>query len=209
MMKSLSRVGSVIGFALALGWAGSRVVAQDVNLYQIVRFEYFTQATTNRASTDAATFHNLDAFVEETYAGSVQSVTIKSPKGWSEAMVSNQDHFYLPQVPGETFDLSQSAPSGAYRFDVMGNSGEQQKSVSLPGPATGLAPVRIANFDDAQKVDATNDFVLEWEQVIDRTPHDFLLFHVTDSGGNKVFDSGEVPIGQTTLTIPGWNFATE
>src|SRR5262249_45465493 len=52
------------------------------------------------------------------------------------------------------------------------------------------------------KVDATRDFLLEWEQVIDRTPHDFLIFHVVDSDGSKIFDSGDLVMGQNTLTIP-------
>jgi Calx-beta domain len=202
MSKSLAPFGSVIGVAFALGWATTRAGAQDVDAYEVIRFEYFTQATTNRASTDAAAFHNLGAYLNETYPGSVQSATIKSPKGWTEAMDSRDSYFDLPQVPGETVGLPQSAPAGAYHFDVIGASGEQQKTVSLPEPANGLAPVRIANFNAAQKVDASRDFQVEWEQVIDRTAHDFLSLHVIDSGGDKIFDSGDVLLGQTALTIP-------
>src|SRR5262245_42308826 len=100
MIKLLSPVGSIIGLALAC--CVTRVLAQDVNLYQVVRYEFFTQATTNRASTDAATVHNLAAYVNETYPGSVQSITRQSPKGWSQAMVDAGNYFYLPSVPGET-----------------------------------------------------------------------------------------------------------
>ena len=204
MIKSLSLVGSIVGLGLACG--GTRALAQDVNWYQVVRFEYFTQATTNRASTDAATAHNLEAFVDDEYGGSVQSATIKSPKGWSQAMVDAGNYFYLPSVPGETAVLPGSAPSGAYRFDVTGNSGEQRETISVAGPASGLAPVRVANFDAAQTVDASNDFQLEWEKVIDRTTYDFLTISINDSSRSSIFKSTNLPIGQTALTIPAGTF---
>src|SRR4051794_15966468 len=104
-----SEVRNMPWLALAFLSLASTALAQDVDAYQIVRYEYFTQATTNRASTDAAAIHDLGAYVFERYAGSIQSAAITSPKGWNQAMVSFDNHFYLPEVPGETVFLSQPA----------------------------------------------------------------------------------------------------
>src|SRR5215831_12175656 len=177
--------------------------ALDFVAYDIVREEWFTQATTNRASTDAAARHGLGAYVSPSAPGTVTSASIRVPSGWVGAMTDNGQYYYLPTISGHSIDLPATAPAGIYQFAVVGaNDGLRRRSLTLPAPATGIAPARIANFPEAQLVDATQDFEVRWDKIPRRGPGDGLFFHVVGPDNTRIFDSGIISLDTTNLIIP-------
>src|SRR5437667_10138178 len=94
---------------MALGWSCScSILAQDVRYYDLIRQEFFSQATTNRAATGTAVAHDLFGAVASAFGGSLASVTLSSPggaRGWSMSLSNNGTGFVTALVPGETFHL--------------------------------------------------------------------------------------------------------
>jgi hypothetical protein len=179
-----------------------RCPAQDVREYQIVREDYFTQATTNRAATDADLLHELYAYAFPAYAGAIISASFSSPQGWTLSLTNTGTLFASPPVAGETLNLPASARAGRYHFDVAGTSGaEQGINLSLPGPAVGIPPVRISNFPEAQSVDATEAFAVQWDKIARRTPYDYATLNIT-TNSVRVYTSSSITLDQTSVTLP-------
>jgi len=177
--------------------------AQDIRSIQLIRGEYFTQATTNRPSTDAAAAHYIFAYAVPAYSGAIQSATLKSPLGWTAELTNRGEFFFLSSQRGQNGDLAKPAPAGSYQFDVLGAAqAELKKTLALPGPATAIPPARIANFREAQQVDAAQPFTLLWEKIARRGAQDFLLLQIYATNGTQVFDSGHLSIEETNIFIP-------
>lgn len=186
-------------------WA-NQCPAQDVREYQIVREDYFTQATTNRAATDADLLHELYAYAFPAYDGAIISASFSSPQGWTLSLTNTGAFFASPPVAGETLNLAASARAGRYHFDVAGTSGgEQGINLSLPGPAVGIPPVRISNLIEAGTVDSAQPFDLHWDKIARRTPYDYLTLNIT-TNGVRVYTSPSINLDQTSVTIPAGTF---
>src|SRR5215475_11611908 len=187
MNQSYPRPTAVFTLICAL-WV-SRCPAQDVREYQIIRVEYFTQATTNRAATEADLLHELYAYAFPAYNGAIISATFSSPQGWTLPLTNTGSSFASPPSPGETLNMPKSASAGRYHFDVVGASGGQQgMNLSLPGPAVGIPPVRISNFVEAQTVNASESFDVQWDKIARRGAFDYLTFDITTNGA-RVYTS--------------------
>ncbi len=208
MTSRLSRSPKSIRFwgslCLCLACLAPRATqAQDVEGYQVIRGEYFTQATTNRAATGTAQAHALSAYLIPLYNGAVESATVHSPSGWMLAMTNTGSVLELPHQAGDTIDLSAPAAAGTYLFDEVGTTkGELQTKLALPGVASGLPPVRIANLRDAEAVDASQPFLLQWEKVPRRNARDYLALDIYDSDHNQIFHTESLSLDQTNLTLP-------
>jgi len=179
-------------------------VAQEVHGTELIREEFFTQATTNRASTASALTHDLFGELLPS-AGAVDSVTLNSPggeHGWSLAMSNNGSYFVTPSVAGQTYHLPGPAPAGPYQFKVLGSGGDSPalKAV-LPGAANGLAPLRIANFGEAQRLDANQPFTLAWDKVVGAGARDFIGVVVYATNGDRVFRAPKQSRTETNLII--------
>jgi len=177
---------------------------------EIARTEYFTQATTNRADTAHAVFYELSAFVIPAYEGSVLSATITWPSRQEYAMTNDSGQFMLLNASGDAVNLSAAAPSGTYRFQVQcASQGMQTVKVSMPGPATGIPPLRVANFEALQGVDASQPFGVFWDKVADKSANDYLELHIIDASGNEVFTNDQIRLDETNVTIPAGTLAPD
>jgi len=79
----------------------------------------------------------------------------------------------------ESIALTVPAPRGIYQFNVGTLSqGLRVFRLSLSGPATGIPPIRVANFPEAQAIDASQPFTLRWDKVSKRGAKDYLAFDI-------------------------------
>src|SRR5438105_4851384 len=193
--------------------------AQDVWYYDLVRQEFFAQATTNRPATGAAVTHDLFGALAALPGSSLGSVTLSSPggaRGWSLDLNFNGTRFLTSSQPDETYHLSRPAASGAYQFQVLRTSGSIENfKATLPGPANAYAPPRVANFLEAQTVDASQPFTVRWDKVNGTRVHDFVGVQIFATNGDSVFSSSLQNGSETNLTIeagrlqPGSNYNAE
>ncbi len=177
--------------------------AQDVHYYELWREEYFTQATTNRASTTSDVAHELGGEVVAAYSGALLSASLKIPQHTSLALTASGDNFYLENNSGGEIVLSAPAPAGSYQFNVQeASQGNKTYLFTLPGPAIGLLPLRIANLPAAQAIDAAQTFTLQWDKTINSGPHDYLRLHIFDTNDTLVFSQSDISLTTTNLDIP-------
>lgn len=173
---------------------------QDVSLYEIVREEFFTQATTNRASTVNAVGHLVAVYVVPASAGSVLSASVSGPGSAMLSLTDSGSYFYL--ASGQAPPLLLPARAGAYHFNVTGASqGGLSHTVSLPGTANGIPPVRVANYLEAQSVDASQPFDVQWEKVVRRSAYDVLELNIYGPDGQSVFSQSSISLMDINLTI--------
>ena len=66
--------------------------------------------------------------------------------------------------------------------------------------------MRVANFPEAQAVDASQPFTLRWDKVIKRGASDYLAFDVLNPAGDSVFSVTNMPLAQTNLVMPAGTF---
>jgi hypothetical protein len=184
-------------FSLTLFSRPATVIGQDVLEAVIERHEYFTQCTTNRADITLDRRNYLDPVVFPASSGSVFSVNVTGPGGLNVPLNDNNNIF------SASAPLSTPPPAGAYTFKIStANQGLKTLSVSLPGIANGIPPVRVANYPAARAIDASQDFTLEWDKVPKLNPHDYLYFSVVDTNGSSVYSVSSIDISQTQVTIP-------
>src|SRR5205085_10616789 len=102
------------------------------------------------------------------------------------SLTNNGNYFYLADASGKAFILPSPAHAGAYHFKVAGVSGSQTHTISLPGSANGIPPVRVANYVQAQAVDASQPFDLQWQKVSRRGAGDSLALTVYGPDGKQL-----------------------
>lgn len=198
-------------FALAILFSGvaascpSSAPGQDVSLYEIVREEFFAQATTNRPSMVNAVGHLVAIYVVPASAGSVLSASVSGPGSGMLSLTDSGSYFYLASGQGPV--LFSPAHAGAYHFIVTGASqGSLSHTVSLPGTANGIPPVRVSNYLEAEAVDASAPFDVQWEKVVRRGKYDVLELSIYGPDGQSVFSQSSMSLTDTNLTIAAGTF---
>ncbi len=175
--------------------------AQDVQEYYVERGEYFTQSTTNRPVRSLS--HELFAYLFPTTNGSVSSAALSAPRGLSFSLTNIGGVFQLLDEFRESIALTVPAPGGIYQFNVGTlNQGLRVFRLSLSGPATGIPPIRVANFPEAQAIDASQPFTLRWDKVSKRGAKDYLAFDIIGPSGDSVFSVTNMVLAQTNMVIP-------
>ena len=165
------------------------------------RGEYFTQSTTNRPV--RALSHELFAYLFPATNGSVSSAALFAPRALSFSLTNVGGVFQLLDEFLDSIALTVPAPGGIYQFNVATvNQGLRVFKLSLSGPAAGIPPMRVANFPEAQVVDAPQPFTLRWDKVIKRGAKDYLAFETIGPGGDSVFSVTNMVLTQTNLVVP-------
>ena len=167
----------------------------DIRNYEIDRYEIFVQCSTNRAPLNTARQYRLNAFVIGNYDGAVLNGSLAhGSESWP--LTNNGNHVQM------SASLNQSASAGLYTFTVTtATQGTKQQTVPLPGPTSRIAPARIANFTEAQQVEATQPFTVSWDPIKGLGKRDYLSFRLFDSAGHKLLEN-RVEKNQTSFTIP-------
>jgi hypothetical protein len=128
-------------------------------------------------------------------------VAVAGPDGSDYAITQNDVNFYTTDPFGNALALANPAASGKYQFVVeTADEGTVKLAVHLKPPATAISPLRIANFLDAQTVDAAQDFILTWDDV-KAGPKDYLRVSVFNEFASRVYFQDHINSRQSHASI--------
>ncbi len=129
---------------------------------------------------------------------------LKLPAGSSQPLTVNADgdQFSVKAAFDTAAALETAYPSGNYAFTGSDSVfGAFNTSLALPATAFPVAP-QIVNFTDAQTIDSTLNFDLQWNAFTGANPdQDFVTLLIEDDQGNTVVNEDSISPSETTSTI--------
>jgi hypothetical protein len=176
------------------------------NIFRIARYDQTSHATPVPAS--EMPFGFSASTVSPTGGPLITNAVLILPGGASR----NLDGFplgglfFLNEEFATEADQTAAFPAGNYtlRFTQIG-SPERVIPIHLP---TGILPIpRIANYTDAQSINATASFTLRWDALTGAGAEDYLQLTILD-GSDEVFIAPdyclprELPVTATSIDIP-------
>ncbi len=166
-------------------------VAQAASLssYGMGRFEQYEQ--TGDASVALATGNSyaFRAFAIPTTSGSIFAGLVNAPGSMIPMFLSGEDALTGEALFDTLSALEGAFPTGEYTFSMLSESGMEDGKLTLGTGALPKTP-QIANYTAAQAIDATRDFVVNWNAFEGGTSGDFIQFTVKDENENIVFQTG-------------------
>jgi len=112
--------------------------------------------------------------------------SLEGPDGFSSAMEAASGQYRLLEPHSSVSALEAARPSGAYTLRIHRLGGpDRVVSMSLP-PLPGPVP-RLANYDEAQAVDASRDFTLRWNAFASGDPAALVRVILSDETGRRLF----------------------
>jgi hypothetical protein len=119
--------------------------------------------------------------------------------------------FYSDSATLES-ELEADYPAGVYvlRFTQEGGP---ERVISMTMPANNVPVPKILNYDEAQAIDAAQNFTLEWNSFNTADADDYLVISVhDDESGDLVFEAPdyclprELPVTATSVIMPAGTF---
>jgi hypothetical protein len=144
----------------------------------------------------------------------VTNGSLTLPDG-TQTNLTNQFGFFILSGQFDTQAALEAAyPEGDYtmRFN---QTGQPERVIPMALPATPAVIPKIANYAEAQAIDATNDFTLQWNSFSTQEPGAFIRLIITDELGNLIFQAPNpcVPraldAAATSIVIPANYFAPD
>jgi hypothetical protein len=183
---------SVRAFALALALGSSAgalaLNAADGNLYAIYKRQLCVQTNSGMPAPRCSPFV-FDAIVSLTQSNSITAAGLAASDGTQTVLTTTEVHEFVPSRhvawTCENFstraELDASFPDGNYTFLIFGtHDGLKRPALNLNTAAYPPAP-HIRNYLEAQAVDASADFRLEWDLFEDGTTNDLVFVSVRNS----------------------------
>ena len=168
----------------------------DVAAYFVAKTQDFVQTSAAIPTLDPNTPFAFGAFVEErdTDGATVNSSTVTLPTNLvltgSQALQSDggNEWDFLREFNTKT-DLDAAFKAGKYTFSInTANQGLKSPAVTLPADAYPVTP-HISNWTDAQLIDASNPFTVNWDTFTGGTTDDFIQLTLVDHSGVTVFET--------------------
>ncbi len=201
--RSLLRITQVAGFLLLGGF--SQLHAEDPSV-EIIRGRRAIQsnaATVSPVAGDQA-FYLLAQAVAFGLFEPISKAQVTGPVGGAHALTRNASGDYqFQQNFTSTSDRDTAFPTGGYKFSAtLSLIGATQAHVVLAATTVPANP-HVSNFDEAQQVNADNEFTLRWDAFAGAGDDDRILLEVVDpSSGSTV---GEV--ADLTGDTQDWTFS--
>ncbi len=189
----------------------------DVVAYYVTKAQEFVQTSAGMPVMNSDTPFIFAAFVveRETGAATLDSATITVPS--NTAVVGPQslqsdgvdDWDYFREFDTKT-QLDTAFKAGKYTFTIgTVSQGVRSPAVTLPSDAYPTVTPQITNWPDAQLIDTSSDFILNWNAFTGGTSGDFIQVTIVDQTGNEVFETPSFwesnPLAGTarSVVIPG------
>ena len=191
-----------------LGIAGYRAQTEltihtfssDIHLLGVVKGRSARQANSGAPVMDAGL--KFQVFVDMDDDANLNSYSTRLPNGQTLVLANDPEEGWgYDASAGTQSALDAQFPNGDYQLTVnTAHDGTHTVAVSLTGDAYPAAP-RVVNFDAAQAINASADFVVSWEAMSGGTDTDYIQFQVRDDQDNEVFSSGE--LGKDAMHLDG------
>lgn len=210
-LNCLTCLATSLATLALLGVGSAR--AQEIGEVLILQGEQFLQSSGAGAVPAAS---NPFLFQAQALAGLKTAVTagptITAPGGagahtLTTTAASSDIYFRFQDTAASQGALSTAYPSGQYTFAFTGQfSGAHTSQINFPAGSIPAAPV-ISNFTQAQSIDPTADFDVQWGAFPNAGTNDIIEVSIADSQGNVIVaspapaESGNLDATTTSFTI--------
>ena len=164
--------------------------AAEVQSYLVTKGQQLQQ-TNASASTLATTdtpYHFFSS-VDGSTSNSILGVSLKLPNATSKTFTNEDGGFMFQQAFTNKTLLDGAYGVGTYAFIIQTLlEGTNRPSLKLPADAYPTAP-HIANWQDAQTIEAKLPFTLYWDPFAGGTTNDFVQLNVQTTNGGDVVSS--------------------
>lgn len=182
------------GGVYAALWLGAVVTAtasvSDVQSFLVAKGQQFHQtnaaAPALEGSSGAYRFYSM---VDAAYSNSIVSASLQLPGTAAKALTNTGNAFELEQAFSTKALLDAAARPGRYQFTIQtAQDGTRTPALVLPADAYPPTP-HVANWLEAQQVEAGLPLTLRWDPFTNGTAADFVLLEVAELDGTPVLSS--------------------
>src|SRR5205814_5682790 len=115
----------------------------------------------------------------------VTNSSLTFPDGTTKNLALQAGVFRLFESYATEAALDGARPEGSYslRFN---QTGEPEHLIAIALPATPAVIPKIANYAEAQNIDATKDFTLRWDSFSSQVAAPVVRLVITDEFGNRI-----------------------
>lgn len=190
--------------------------AADTQSYLMEKVLEYYQTAPGAIGLETNNAYVFNATVQGTTTNSLLGATLQTPYGGSQDLLQDKVsfNFKIRDKYDKKFTLDRAFPPGQYRWTIRGVSdGAVGAQWNLPDDSYPNPP-QVLNYDEAQDVNTGGDFRLTWLPFPGGTAADFVQVRVEDSGGKKIWESGNFGAGSalngtaTSVLIPANLLAT-
>ncbi len=169
----------------------------DVVAYYVTKAQEFEQTSAGVPVLDSDTPFVFAAFIAERETGdaTLDSATVTVPvntivAGPQSMQSDDVDEWdYFREFDTKT-QLDAAFKAGKYTFTIDAvNQGVRSPAVTLPAEAYPAVAPQITNWLDAQLIDTSSDFTLNWNAFTGGTSADFIQVTIVDQSGTEVFET--------------------
>ena len=162
----------------------------DVESYLVAKGQQFQQTNAGPPVVETADgpFYFV-SFVDLAYPGAVTNASLLLPNRTVKILSEHDGQFELEQSFTNKSRLDAAFAAGTYTFTMKTFlNGTKTPALSLPSDAYPPAP-HLANWLDAQGVDAAAPFTVNWDPFTNGTPSDYVLLQIEDDQGHGAFST--------------------
>jgi hypothetical protein len=129
-------------------------------------------------------------------AATAGSITPPNQPSKDLMMVPFTSFLSLSEMPATESALETAFPPGGYVLRFT-QTGQPERVISMSMPATGTTIPKIANFTEAQAVNAAQDFTLRWSAFANAGADSYISLVISDNAGKVVFQAPDACVPRT------------
>jgi hypothetical protein len=165
-------------------------ITADVQSFSLTKLLVYEQGVTTPPVSGSDGFE-LRARVNASSANAVLATDLIAPNGSSTNLTLSSDgtKFDLKDKQPTLDFLNAAYPDGTYTFKITGKT-EGNKSATLALQGDSYPPIpKFLNTDATQKIDSSQDLVLQWEPFARASRFDYIQVQIDNQSGNKIYDT--------------------
>lgn len=176
--------------------------------YSLSKMAMYQQTSTADPVPDGDSPFMFGVFLTSPQAGpALTAGSVTLPDNSTKTLEAVFSFLSYSDTPATEAALNAAYPPGNYTLRFT-QSGQAERVITMTVPAATIPVPKIANFNEAQAVNAAQDFTLRWNAFTGAGANDYISVMVTDTNGNVMFQAPnlciprELPVTATSTVIP-------
>lgn len=166
--------------------------AADAENYFVSKGVYYDQTSSGLPMARTNNGYVFASEVKMSQLGNVTAAQVQVPGGTTEILEVDGDTLKFDKKSNTPSKLESNYPDGLYTLVVTtAHEGTKTLYLGLNGGSYPNAP-RIANYTEAQSINANGWFILRWDRFTAGTAADYIQLRIEDSAGKKVFETPDL-----------------
>ncbi len=178
--------------------------------YSLSRLMSYVQTSIAPPVPAADTPFSFGAFVSAPQAGpSITAGSVTLPNGTRTSLVTLPfgGMLYLMETNATAEGLITAYPGGSYTLR-MTPANQSELAVAMSLPAANPTTPRVLNYNESQIINATTDFLMQWDAFAGATANDQIHLSIRDASGTVLFQAPDYCVPRalaptaTSIVIP-------